>query len=229
MKEVFANEWLGINFKEVTKISNKELPDKSFYESFYSCLFKKYDSIENLPEIWIQEKRKSSEYLLNILKHHSAKKVLSIGSGLRVIENFIAITDPSIKLYCEDIGSLHNDFIKDHKNVIPLSFKDIGNYSYDLVYINNVDYALTDKVYFELLKKLKNLNFGFIFMADIFLQEKMTLRNHIGHKLKKLLGWQLWGYVRKLNEHKKIFHEVGLIVLNEGEDERGSQYFLMTK
>ena len=51
----------------------------------------------------------------------------------------------------------------------------------------------------------------------------------LGHKLKKFLGWQLWGYIRKLNEHKKIFQEVGLNILKEGADERGRQFFLLTR
>ena len=229
MKEVFAIEWLGINFKEVAKSSNQKLPDKFFYESFYSRLDEKYGSVEHLPKNWIQEKRKSSEYLSDILKSVSAKKVLSIGSGLRLIENFIATNDSSIKFYCEDMGSIRNGFITDHKNVIPIFFKDIENHNYDLIYINNVDYALTDEVYYELLTSLKSLHFNHIFISDIFLQEKMTIRNILGHKLKKFLGWQLWGYIRKLNEHKKIFQEVGLNILKEGADERGRQFFLLTR
>ena len=53
--------------------------------------------------------------------------------------------------------------------------------------------------------------------------------NLLGHKLKKILGWQLWGFIRKLNEHKKIFQEAGLHILNEGVDEKGQQFFLLTK
>jgi hypothetical protein len=229
VKEVFANEWLGINFKEFSKASNTKLPDNLFYKNFYSCLERKYSSIENLPYEWLEDKRESSKELSKLIKRVSAKKILSIGSGIRVIENYIAKLDSSLKFYCEDFSSLSCSFINDHEHVVPLSSEDISNFSYDLIILINVDYALSNEDYFNLLQKIIFLNCGYILISDVFLAEKMTIKSLIGHSLKKFFGWQLWGYCRFLDEHHKIFHKVGLKVFLEGEDKRKRNFFILTK
>ena len=76
MKEVFANEWLGINFKEFSKASNTKLPDNLFYKNFYSCLERKYSSIENLPYEWLEDKRESSKELSKLIKEFQQRKFL---------------------------------------------------------------------------------------------------------------------------------------------------------
>ena len=144
MKKVFATEWLGINFKEFSIASNTELPDKLFYENFYSCLEHKYCSIEKLPHQWLKDKKESSTELFKLIKKVSAKKILSIGSGIRVMENFISKLDSSLNFYCEDFGSVSNSFVRDHENVMPLSSEDISNFSYDLI----IFYSLIKQVYY---------------------------------------------------------------------------------
>ncbi len=229
MKKVFANEWIGINFKEFSIASNTELPDKLFYENFYSILEHKYCSIEKLPHQWLKDKKESSTELFKLIKKVSAKKILSIGSGIRVMENFISKLDSSLKFYCEDFGSVSNSFVRDHDNVMPLSSEDISNFSYDLIILNNVDYALTNDDYFKLLRKFNFLDFDYILISDVFLAEKMTIKSLIGHSLKKLLGWQLWGYCRFINEHSEIFQKAGFKIFLEGEDLRGRNFFFLKK
>lgn len=77
-------QWQNIYFDELNvKLSSKNLPTNYFYNQFYKKLLEKYNNIESLPKIWLQNKRETAE---NILKEiNNNQQVLSYGCGIGYI------------------------------------------------------------------------------------------------------------------------------------------------
>ena len=102
--KVYSKSWLGLKFKNFHKISNKELPGKKFYDDFYDLCFDKYKKIENFPESWLLEKKIDSIDLNNVITKYGCNKVLSLASGLGVIEHNLIKINPELEIFCNDLS-----------------------------------------------------------------------------------------------------------------------------
>ena len=93
MIKLYQFSWLGINFSQLRlKKSSRFLANKYFYSLFYKSLFKKYKNLYQLPNVWLKHKLNVAKFVKRFCREEFKKrkiKVLSIGCGLGLIENYL--------------------------------------------------------------------------------------------------------------------------------------------
>lgn len=228
--KVYSNSWLNIKFNSFHEVSNKKLPDKNFYDEFYKTAFKKYESIENFPSEWLEEKKIDSVDLNKIIKKNKFKNILSLAAGLGVVEINLSKINPELNIFCNDISDNVALNFNDSSRVKHINLNNFFNFDFDIIYINGLDYALNDEEYLSFLKHLFKLKSKLIMISCIVFPENLSFKNKLGHFLKGFIGWQFWGILRTKKQHLNFFKESNLKVLEEGKTSSiGANYFVLRK
>ncbi len=149
-KPFFQNEWQNISFYDMDIELTNDLPTSKFYNTFYKLLFKKYSKFEELPKDWLLQKQKSTENIEKFLMKE--KSILSYGCGLGYVEHLLNKKKYKINVF--DFSSISTKWlINRNKNINILN--EISD-KYDLIYLQQVLYAMSYSDCVKIIKKLKN-------------------------------------------------------------------------
>ena len=213
----YQNEWHDIKFNTFWNNSRKDLASELFYEKFYINFFKKYKSYDDLDKEWIKRKNNIANWLLGEIDEKS--KVLSVGSGIGIIEKYIFERDTKkIDLHLHDLSPIAQKWIK---GIIPKEKIHTGENipkGFDFVILTSLDYCFSNRDLINFLKRLKKTlnNNGKVIIISAsysgesklkpvrFFREKINL-------LKEKLGiketGQFWGWMRSREEYREIMIE----------------------
>ena len=149
-KPFFQIEWQNISFYDMNIELTNDLPSYEFYKNFYKLLFKKYSKFEELPNDWLLQKKKSAENFEKFLMKE--KSILSYGCGLGYVEHLL--NKKQYKLNVFDFSLISTKWlINQNKNITILN--EISD-TYDIIYLQQVLYAMNYSDCIKIIKKLKN-------------------------------------------------------------------------
>ena len=88
MIKLYQKNWFGISFYDLgIPLSSSKIADEEFYKLFYKKFSNDFNSFEQLPLNWRIIKNEIAQHIITFLDEgHS---VLSVGSGLCYIENYL--------------------------------------------------------------------------------------------------------------------------------------------
>ncbi len=211
IEKVFSQvEWLNIYFDELdVKLSSENLPTNNFYNQFYKKLLDKYNNIESLPKIWLQNKRNTAE---NILKEiNNNQKILSYGCGIGYIEKTLIELNPTLDLFALDFADNASNWIKTNFSKITFQNKLQISQKFDLIYLCQLLYALSYSDCIELIKQLSNhlkpngkillINSSIIPYENGEKEAKHTLKSYIKNIIRPFYK----KYFQPLKKHKEQF------------------------
>jgi len=86
MRKFWQKNWFDIEFNSFATLNPNTLADEIFYDKFYKEFFNKFNSYDELPSGWRQDKKILANFILEQIKFWNKQKVLSIGCGNGFIE-----------------------------------------------------------------------------------------------------------------------------------------------
>lgn len=202
-------QWQNIYFDKLNvKLSSENLPKSNFYNQLYKKLLEKYNNIESLPKIWLQNKRETAE---NILKEiNNNQQVLSYGCGIGYIEKTLIELNPTLNLFALDFADNAGNWIKANFSKITFLNK-LQNEKFDLIYLCQLLYALSYSDCIELIKQLSNhLNpNGKILLINFSITPQENGEKVVNHTLKDYIKNIIRPFYKKyfqtLNKHSEQF------------------------
>lgn len=219
MKKLYQFEWHGISLKDIEAFSTV-LPSKSFYTKFYEKLFEKYNGFDELEEDWLEYKNE----VANCLNTHLKNKinVLSIGSGIGVVENTLTKLNPDLRITAIEPSQNASRWVKDNPNIsvvdgyFPKCLE--RECSFDFVYANNIDYVFNEHEYADFLKSVVDYGVSeFLIIStahyNTWVSLKLFLKGILGAMgvVNKPDNGQFWGYLRNKKEHIDAWQKAGFI------------------
>ncbi len=194
-----------------------EIAGPEVYSSAYSAL--KERNFFDIDEVFIRRKKMLSKWVIDVIQQYNVSKILSVGAGTAILENFLRLSGYDLHLQECQLESL--DYLKkSNKNwdsgikefsIIDQNLEDIEPNSFDCVVSFSSSYFFDDSLLVKLFLSVRNiLRKGGIFILydnsfnvhDFFLNIYWTLRRtkHSGVK---------WGYKRTLSDWNKIAQKCG--------------------
>lgn len=249
MQKFYQTEWQGIQFDEITEVSDKELASSKFYNDFYRELFRRYQSYNELELGWRERKEELADWIGGRIE--KGVKVLSIGCGLGYIENHLH------KKYAEKFELHVSDFASESlkwlqavlppDNVHILTNKEsfiAGKYDY--IYLSAVDYAMSTQEVIALLNQMRSI------LAEggtcLLISASFIENDGISHRLKtgfkqllkknlaacglyKIKQGQFWGWMRNRAEYRALIMQSNFSSYVDGflATEKQHTYFIEAK
>ena len=231
MKRMFwQREWLGIYFSDLDITLNFfKGVSSDFYSKFYSELFCRYNSYEDLPSFWCQQKSSTANEIVKIISEKSS--VLSFGCGLGFVEKEIVSQLSRLSIDAFDFSETANKWLTDVEHVNTMQSLE-KNKKYDFIYCTQLLYALSNDEIFEFSTMVRErLSRGGKFLTvdtsinpiengievsskikSIKLQLKNIVRTfYLFLMRRKIL--QFWGWERDNNELIRIFERNGFRIV----------------
>jgi hypothetical protein len=237
---MYQRNWLGIEFKDFSKLSKKIIASPKFYNEFYTRLFQKYQDYESLPIEWRLGKRAIADWLL--VRINIDDRILSVGCGIGYIEQCIwKDSEGRLRLHVWELAA---NSLRWLKNVLPSNnvheCNDLSSLGkFDVIYLSAVDYALDDSALVSLISSaMGSLNFGgriiiisASFVDDSRISAVIYRLKHIFRLLMSNVGFyqfelgQFWGYSRAKSDYIKIMQCAELSKLKDGFIKNGYQNY----
>lgn len=246
MERFYQTEWQGIEFKEITTISETKLPGSAFYDAFYQELFKRYGNFSELDKSWQQKKKELADWILLQIKDNA--KILSVGCGLGYMEFCIHRQHHTkVDLHVSDFASHALKWLQlelPSKNIHYIENKDRHDETYDLIYLSAVDYAVSTRSMIRLLSEQRTRlrpNGSCIMISASYLENngKLILQAITGvrNSIKTILtaigiykraNCQFWGWKRTRHEYQRMVLDAGYKEFEDGFIETDNQktYFI---
>lgn len=203
---IYIRSWNGFFPSSLVKETNLS----NHYKKFYSLPEKKFKEERE----WLNLKKSISNDLAKLVNPY--KNILSVGCGRGYLEkfisqnlnnkNFIHGIDPYINLDSQ----LDSDSLKIEKK----SVYDSELATYDIAYLNTVDYCLKDAEYKRICKRIKELSLNGIIISQLMppdLDYLFSLKYRVGTLIKSLpfTPYVFWGWQRTIDEHIEILRSAG--------------------
>ena len=229
MKKMYQTEWQGIKFNEFYALSENQLADSDFYNSFYKEFFNKYNDYKELNSNWIKQKETIADFIIReFLKENKQKKIFSIGCGIGIIEK--KIFEEGYKNI--EIQEVSHDSLLWIKKIIPQKQIHIGFLNeitpgdkYDIIYMVAVDYVFEQKEYTDFLKQIKRYlsnNGSIVVISASFYNYSLVneIKSILSYLIKILINKkkskQFWGYSRAARDYRNALKKSGYNQLSEG-------------
>jgi 2-polyprenyl-3-methyl-5-hydroxy-6-metoxy-1,4-benzoquinol methylase len=218
---IYETEWQGISLLDLAAKKNirvGEAAAEDFYADFYRILGESDWKIDNK---WIDMKKNIGKWLKSIVdkrtyEQHHEMKILSIGSGLGIVEEELIKENYDIELQeCqeESLKFLKSKKIYPKKEWVCQSLVELPSNHYDMLFCNLVVYSLSDNEYNSLIvdcNRILKIN-GQLIIIDVpttfiwyVLDPIRKLKHRVDNK-----AHLLWGVARSTDMHKKIVERKG--------------------
>ena len=239
MRRFYQESWQGIPFTHFTQTHFFHLADAKFYSVFYEQLFKRYQSWDDLPETWRENKTADAVWLAERIKAHQhdenhSLRVLSIGSGVGYMERMlIREMRGSIELYVNEPSTVGMKWLR---RLIPSDKIFIGippdclspDITYDVIYLSAVDYGIPQAQLehtLDMLRFLLRPGGKIICLSASLLEEENLLATFVNFSKNILRGilhylgirrQQFWGWRRTKAEYRQLFRSCGYKNIEDG-------------
>ncbi len=233
MIKFYNSQWFGINFEDILKLSRRHIAGQDFYERFYKEFFDKHQSFDDLDNDWKEEKERVGDFLCSQLP---TGKLLSVGAGLGYIECYINRNfSDKVEVHVSDFSDASNKWLRKELPEERIHKENFGN-DYDLIYICNVDYALTNSEFVEMLLELSpalNSSGEFVILTHILkgdlwysgLRRAKDLVKHCLEIFQLKRKSQFWGYLRTENDFMLMFNDADMYLCDSGYLDKKTFFF----
>lgn len=241
MRRFYQESWQGIPFTTFAHTHFFHLADAKFYSVFYEELFRRYQSWEDLPEVWRRNKTADALWIASRLKkmqeektHDSPLRVLSIGSGVGFMERMLLKEmGDSIELYVNEPSTVCMKWLR---RLIPADRIFIGqppdclspDIYYDMIYLSAVDYGIPQAQLSHTLDSLRYQllpNGEILCLSASLLEEESPVAafvNFCKNCIRGILHYlgirkqQFWGWRRTRSEYRQLFASSGYKSVEDG-------------
>ncbi|WP_297226950.1 hypothetical protein [uncultured Desulfovibrio sp.] len=242
MRRFYQESWQGIPFTSFSHISFFHLAEPKFYATFYEELFRRYQSWDDLPAAWCENKRKDASWLMGELRAQMAAwpvertgpmRVLSIGSGVGFMEKILLEEMPELELHVNEPSTVSLRWLR---RIIPGERIYIGlppaclpaDVQYDMIYLSTVDYGIPQRELEHLLEELRaQLAPGgeLICLSASLLEEDSAVGGFVNALKIVIRGalhflgirrQQFWGWRRTRREYQQLFTAAGFAGIADG-------------
>jgi SAM-dependent methyltransferase len=233
---MYQAEWLGIQFRDVARVSATRLADGAFYDAFYKEFFARYRDWDELGAEWLRCKKAVAAMILGLRLEDGRppRSMLSVGCGNGSIEHFLLQADPSKALDVVDVSEQALRWIRnelDPHRLFVGTFPDClppGN-TYDLIFVNAFDYSLTTGEFVAFIRdaRLRLADGGVLLVVSASLDTSRDVLRRAARygraafvKAIDALGmnrtWQLWGWYRSEADYLASMRAGGFSALTSG-------------
>lgn len=217
MIKMYQKEWHGIEFESFATCDINNIPDQAFYDSFYNEFFDKFSCFDDLDPAWVDYKIAIAKKLIGEIGNK--KNILSIGSGIGIVEGYIAKKMPNTNLVATEPSVNVSRWISNVSNIdlidgyFPEALsKDL---MFDLAFANGIDYVFNNNEYEDFLKSIIEYGIKEFVMVSVSYY-RPGVKSYIKQNAKKILNilglysfGQFWGYMRTIEEQKKLLFKAG--------------------
>jgi SAM-dependent methyltransferase len=232
MKKLYQTSWHGIPFNSFAKPSATDLPEASFYDSFYEIFHKKYKNIDDLDPSWVSLKRQAADFIIHNPNIKKSDRILSIGCGLGLMEMML-LKEGFSNLEVTEVSEAPLRWIR---SLIPPENVHVGFFPdcvpsekrYDFILLAGVEYFLDEAQFLSLLRSVhESLLPGGVCMilswsSDILnpVQRLFTGTKELIQNIMQRCGirqrGQFWGYLRRPDEFRRALEAAGFRDLRDG-------------
>ena len=217
MKKMYQKEWHGIEFKSFSTSDINNIAGQDFYDIFYKKFFDKFSCFNDLDPSWVDYKTNIAK---NIIREIGEKKhILSIGCGIGIVEEYVAKKNPNISLVVTEPSINVSRWIRDIPNIdlidgyFPQALS--KNQKFDMAFANGIDYVFNNYEYESFLKSIIEYGIEEFVMISVSYY-RPGIKSYIKQSAKKILNilglydyGQFWGYMRTIDEQKKLMLKSG--------------------
>lgn len=206
---------------------NGFLPRKFFKERDLGNYYKEYYHSKSKnkhknSEFWIKRKKSIAKDLIKIISKYN--KVLSIGCGEGDVEKFIVEKIRKKNFFLHGIDPFidkKSELNSENLKIECCSVFDKKLKSFDISFINTVDYCLSDVEYIEMFKSLSKITKHGILLSQLMPPDPeylSSLKNKIitFYKSLPLTPYVFWGYQRTIDEHIRLLKNCGFVSFKFG-------------
>ena len=223
MRKIYQKNWHGISLTDFSHVLNNDnLPGAEFYDQFYKKFNKKYTEIDKLDNNWLLLKKNAANFILDILESNDNPSVLSIGSGIGVIEKEL-YSKCNIDLHVQEVSEAPLKFLR---RILPKENIHVGYFpdsmkvkkEFDFVILGGIEYVFTDQEFINFVNDVKCFlkPDGVLIILSWSLYEEsfmISLREIIKSILLRLkiiqISGQFWGYLRTEKELTQLVKKSG--------------------
>ena len=217
MIKMYQKEWHGIDFKSFSTSDINNIPGRDFYDDFYHKFFNKFSCFDDLDPEWVDYKIAIARKLIREIGEK--KNILSIGCGIGIVEEHIAKKIPDINLVVTEPSANVSRWISSVPNIdvidgyFPEALSE--NLRFDMAYANGIDYVFNNNEYKDFLKSIIEYGIKEFVMVSVSYY-RPGIKSYIKQNAKKILNilglyslGQFWGYMRTIDEQKKLLFKAG--------------------
>ena len=199
---------------------------------FYKSLFKKYKNLYQLPNVWLKHKLNVAKFVKRFCRKEFKKrkiKILSIGCGLGLIENYLH--REGFIITATENQKISTKFLNKNINFIKTdNLKNFNKKNFDAILVCGIDYVFNNHEYRNFLIEIKKMNFKYLIITDIIIRSKLSVYlNYLKSVIKYLYLGQFWGWIRNENEHLEIFSKTNLYLKNFKKMADSENYYAVLK
>jgi hypothetical protein len=221
MIKMYQKEWHGIDFKSFSTSDINNIPGQDFYDDFYHKFFNKFSCFDDLDPEWVDYKIAIAKKLIREIGNK--KNILSIGCGIGIVEEHIAKKMPNTNLVVTEPSANVSRWISGVSNIdlIDGYFPEAlsKNLRFDMAFANGIDYVFNNNEYETFLKSIVGYGIKEFVMVSVSYY-RPGIKSYIKQNTKKMLNTlglysfgQFWGYMRTIDEQKKMLFKAGFSVV----------------
>jgi methyltransferase type 12 len=232
VKKIYQRDWFGINFSDFFQMDNNSIADEKFYSKFYKIFYDKFSSYDDLDEGYKKDKINIAKDLIEFSKEYS--KILSIGSGNGIIEDYITKNTNKTVLAIEP--SDNSRWLKGNKKCklvsgfFPECIQDEDKY--EIGYCSSIDYIFDDKQYVNFFRSIYDYGFKEFYLTEVIVPNSRILgdikdyiKNFLAYcGIKRYAKGQFWGYLREIEEHINLLSDAGFKDIVYGQHKHKTYY-----
>jgi len=236
MTPMYQADWLGIQFRDVARVSATTLARSAFYDAFYEKFFARYQHWDELGAEWLRCKKAVASMIqgLTLEDGRAPRSVLSVGCGNGCIEHFLLEANPSVALDVVDVSDQALRWIRrelDPQHLFVGTFPDClpPDSTYDLIFVTAFDYSLTTREFVAFIRDARSrlADGGALLVISMSLETPGDVLRRVARYARAVFvriidacgmnrAWQFWGWYRSEADYLSSMRAGGFSTLTFG-------------